>query len=138
MRVFGIGLGLKGTEYTLCRKLLMKNLTGDASWRFTKPSKGEPKPHREKVHREVLSIRLTPDTLEKLATLARQQETRTSRNMLIESIIEGHVKAAFPAPEGEKSAQPAQEPAEADNPPTQPKTAPEGANTPPTTETEGE
>jgi len=101
MRVYGLGLGLKGSEYTLCRKLLMKNLTGDSSWRFTKPEKGERKPRREKVHREVLSIRLTPDTLEKVAILASQQEERTSRNMLIESIIEDYVKAVFPEQEVE-------------------------------------
>jgi predicted transcriptional regulator len=79
----------------------MNNLTGDSSWRFTKPEKGERKPRREKVHREVLSIRLTPDTLEKVAILASQQEERTSRNMLIESIIEDYVKAAFPEQEVE-------------------------------------
>ena len=29
MRVFGIGLGLVGSEYNLCRKLMCRNLTGD-------------------------------------------------------------------------------------------------------------
>jgi hypothetical protein len=118
MRVYGLGLGLKGNEYTLCRKLLMKNLTGDSSWRFTKPEKGERKPRREKVHREVLSIRLTPDTLEKVAILASQQEERTNRNMLIESIIEDYVKAAFPEQEVETTPVPTQteEPAETPTP----------------------
>lgn len=114
MRVFGIGLGLKGSEYTLCRKLLMKNLTGDSSWRFTKPEKGERKPRREKVHREVLSIRLTPDTLEKMAILASQKEERTSRNMLIESIIEDYVKAAFPEQEVETAPVPEETPTQAE------------------------
>ena len=112
MRVYGLGLGLKGIEYILCRKLLMKNLTGDSSWRFTKPEKGERKPRREKVHREVLSIRLTPDTLEKVAILASQKEERTSRNMLIESIIEDYVRAAFPEQETETTPVPEEAPTE--------------------------
>jgi hypothetical protein len=112
MRVYGLGLGLKGSEYTLCRKLLMKNLTGDSSWRFTKPEKGERKPRREKVHREVLSIRLTPDMLEKVAILASQKEERISRNMLIESIIEDYVKAAFPEQEVETTPVPEETPTE--------------------------
>jgi len=66
MRVFGIGLGLVGSEYALCRKFMSRNL---------------------------------PDTLEKLALLAGQKEERISRNMLIESIIEDFVRAAFPAAE---------------------------------------
>jgi len=120
MRVFGIGLGLIGSEYSLCRKLLGRNLSGDGSWRFTKPEKGEPRPRREKVHRDVISIRLTPDTLEKLALLASQREGRTSRNMLIEGIIEDFVRAAFPAQELGETDQPVEVP-EADQP------APEGA-----------
>jgi hypothetical protein len=106
MRVFGLGLGLKGDKYHLCRKLLMKNLTGDPSWRFTKPNKGEPRPRREKVHREVISIRLTSDTLDKLAQIASQKEGRYSRNMLIESVIEDYIKAAFPAQEAIEPAAP--------------------------------
>jgi len=110
MRVFGIGLGLVGKEYHLCRKLLMQNLTGDSSWRYSKPEKdanGEnitSRPRKEKIQRDVISIRLTPDTLNKLATLASQKDGRYSRNMLIEGIIEDYVKAEFPAqetPQGE-------------------------------------
>jgi len=101
MRVFGIGLGLVGKEYHLCRKLLMQNLTGDSSWRYSKPEKDanggniHRRPRREKVQRDVISIRLTPDTLDKLATLASQKDGRYSRNMLIEGIIEDYVKGAF-------------------------------------------
>jgi len=92
----------------------MKNLTGDSSWRFTKPEKGERKPRREKVHREVLSIRLTPDTLEKVAILTNQKEERTSRNMLIESIIEDYIKAAFPEQEAETTPVSEETPAQAE------------------------
>ena len=95
MRVFGIGLGLKGIEYTLCRKLLMKNLSGDSSWRFTKPDNGEACQRRERVQRDVISVRFTPDTLGKLAELFT--EKHISRNMLIENIVEDYVRAAFPA-----------------------------------------
>ena len=110
MRVFGIGLGLIGSEYALCRKLMSRNLSGDGSWRYTKPEKGEPRPRREKVQRDVISIRLTTDTLEKLAVLASQKEERTSRNMLIESVIEGFVRAAFPAQESEETTAPVEVP----------------------------
>jgi len=65
---------------------------------------------REKVHRDVISIRLKPDTLDKLAKLAEQQDQHTSRNMLIESIIEGYVRAAFPAQEPEEAAEPSDAP----------------------------
>ena len=106
MRVFGIGLGLKGAEYSLCRKLMSRNLSGDGSWRYTKPEKGEPRLRRERVHRDVISIRLTPDTLEKLALLAAQKEERTSQNMMIVGIIEGFVNAAFPAAEPGEATEP--------------------------------
>ena len=98
MRVFGIGLGLIGDDFAECRKLLSRNLSGDSSWRYTKPEKGAPRPRRESVHRDVISIRLTPNTLDKLAILAGQAPERTSRNMLIESVIEDYIRAAFPAP----------------------------------------
>lgn len=41
MRVWLIGLGLIGKEYTLCRKLMMKGLSGDSGWRYGKPEKQE-------------------------------------------------------------------------------------------------
>jgi len=111
MRIFGIQLGLKGLEYAFCRKLMMKNLTGDSGHRFGKPD-GETAPRkRDGIQREVISIRLTPDTLEKLSILASQAETetgqRTSRNMLIEQAIEAYVAAEYanaaPTPEDETS-----------------------------------
>ena len=39
MRVWLIGLGMIGKEYTLARKLLLKNLEGDSSWRYGAPEK---------------------------------------------------------------------------------------------------
>jgi predicted transcriptional regulator len=100
MRIFGIGLGLKGEEYALCRKLMLQNLTGDSGFRYGKPEDGAPSARRrDGVQREVVSIRLTPDTLEKLSILASQSETeigqRTSRNMLIEQAIEAYVAAEY-------------------------------------------
>jgi predicted transcriptional regulator len=109
MRVFGIGLGLKGEEYALCRKLMMQNLTGDSGHRYGKPEDGAPSRRRDSVQREVVSIRLTPDTLEKLSILAANftSETgqRASRNMLIEQAVEAYVAAEYAnaahAPEAE-------------------------------------
>jgi hypothetical protein len=92
MRVFGIGLGLVGKEYSLCRKLLMNNLEGNSSWRYTAPE-GETKPRRERVHKEVISIRLTPETLEKLAILASQ--SNMSRNMLVESVVAEYIQSEY-------------------------------------------
>lgn len=40
MRIFTVRLGLKGDKYKLLRKLLMKNLSGNSSWKNGKP---EPK-----------------------------------------------------------------------------------------------
>jgi len=99
-RVWMIGLGLVGSEYGLCRKLMMANLTGDSGFRY---GKGESTTgsRRDGVHREVLSIRLTPDTLERLAALAQTYEGM-SRNKLIEQIIERYVDAeATAAPEAD-------------------------------------
>ena len=109
MRIFGIGLGLKGEEYALCRKLMLQNLTGDSGFRYGKRD-GETAPRkRDGIQREVVSIRLAPDTLEKLSILASQTEgetgQRTSRNMLIEQAIEAYVAAEYanaaPMPEAE-------------------------------------
>ena len=100
MRVFGIGLGLKGEQYALCRKLMLQNLTGDSGFRYGKPEDGAPSARRrDGVQREVVSIRLTPDTLDKLNILATNTETetgqRTSRNMLIEQAIEAFIAAEY-------------------------------------------
>ena len=39
MRIFLIRLGFIGDEYKTVRKILLRNLTGDSSWRYGKPSK---------------------------------------------------------------------------------------------------
>lgn len=39
MRVWAIGLGMVGEDFKLARKLLMKNLSGNAAWRYGKPEK---------------------------------------------------------------------------------------------------
>jgi hypothetical protein len=95
MRVWLISLGLIGREFDLCRKLMMRGLPGNSGFRYGKPS-GETLPRqRSGVQREVLSIRLTSDTLEKMNALAAKAEAetgqRTSRNMLIEQICEAYV-----------------------------------------------
>ena len=94
MRVFCIGIGLVGAEYKLCRQLLMNNLTGNSSWRYSAPE-SESKPRRERVHKDVVSVRFTPDMLERIAELARQ--SNMSRNMLIESVVADFVNAELPA-----------------------------------------
>jgi hypothetical protein len=90
MRVFCIGLGLVGAEYKLCRQLLMNNLSGNSSWRY---SDGESKPRRERVHKDVVSVRFTPDILSKISELAKQ--SNMSRNMLIESVIADYVNKEY-------------------------------------------
>jgi hypothetical protein len=42
MRVWLIGLGMVGKEYALARKLLLKNLEGNSSWRYGTPKKATP------------------------------------------------------------------------------------------------
>lgn len=42
MRVWLIGLGMVGKEYALARKLLLKNLDGNSSWRYGAPEKAAP------------------------------------------------------------------------------------------------
>ncbi len=39
MRVWLIGLGLSGKEHKNCRALMMRGLSGDAAWRYSKPEK---------------------------------------------------------------------------------------------------
>ena len=39
MRIFMVRLGMKGSEYALARKLMMKNLTGNSGWRYGAPPK---------------------------------------------------------------------------------------------------
>jgi len=99
MRIFLVSLGLIGREFDHCRKLMMRGLPGDSGHRYGKPD-GETAPRqRDGRQREVISIRLTPGTLEKLSILASKAETetgqRTSRNMLIEQAVEAYVASAF-------------------------------------------
>jgi predicted transcriptional regulator len=99
MRIFLVGLGLIGREFDHCRKLMMRGLEGDSGHRFGKPD-GETTPRqRDGIQREVISIRLTPDTLEKLNILASKAETetgqRTSRNMLVEQTVEAYIATEF-------------------------------------------
>lgn len=98
MRVWLIGLGLIGKEFDLCRKLMMRGLDGNSGFRYGKPEDGAVSRKRDGIHRDVISIRLTPDTLEKLSLLAAKTERetgqRTSRNMLIEGAIEAYIREA--------------------------------------------
>ena len=103
-------------------------LTGDSGFRYGKPN-GETSPRqRDGIQREVISIRLTPDTLEKLSILAFQTEAetgqRTSRNMLIEQAIEAFVASKYevPAPTPEDEAPTANEAHQ--EPPVAPETIP--------------
>lgn len=41
MRIFMVRLGMKGTEFALARKLMMKHLTGNSGWRYGAPPKGK-------------------------------------------------------------------------------------------------
>jgi len=88
MRVWLIGLNMKGAEYSLARKLLMKNLDGNSSWRY---SDSESKPRRERVHKDVVSVRFTPEMLGKIAELAKQ--SNMSRNAFIESVVVEYVQS---------------------------------------------
>ena len=85
---------LVGAEYKLCRQLLSNNLSGNSSWRYSAPE-GESKPRRERVHKEVVSVRFTPEMLDKIAELARQ--SGMSRNMLIESVVAEYVQSEISA-----------------------------------------
>jgi len=94
MRVWLISLGMVGGEFANARKFLMKNLSGNSGWRY---SDGESKPRGERIHKEVISIRLTPETLETLTNLANQHKGNVSRNMLIESIISEYIHSEMGA-----------------------------------------
>jgi len=83
-------IGLVGAEYKLCRQLLSNNLEGNSSWRY---SDNESKPRRERVHKDVVSVRFTPDMLAKISELASQ--SNMSRNMLIESVIADYVNKEY-------------------------------------------
>ena len=91
MRTWMNSLGLIGKEYDLCRKLMMSSLSGNSGFRFGKESTSTAR--RDGVQREVLSIRLRPETIAKLTENASQHEGNISRNMLIESILEKYIQA---------------------------------------------
>ena len=84
-----ISLGLSGIEFDLCRKLLMCGLPGNSRFRYGKLTEGTVS-RRDGIHREVISIRLTPDTLAKLDAIAQTYEG-LSRNKLIEQIVERYI-----------------------------------------------
>jgi len=88
-RVWLISLGLVGVDYALCRKLLMQNLEGNSGFRYEDKQPRNPR-GGERVQKEVLSIRLTLDVLEKVAELASQ--SGMSRNAFIESIVGEYVQ----------------------------------------------
>jgi len=107
MRTWLTALGMAGRGYSQIRRLLTSNLPGNGAYRYGKPDNGVIPRKRENIHREVVSIRLTPDTIEKLNTLAAKMEAETgqriSKNMLIEQAAEAFVTAhvAESAPETE-------------------------------------
>ena len=102
MRIWLISLGLIGREFELCRKLLMCGLSGSSGHRYGSPNKAT-SPRRDGIHREVISIRLTPDTLARLNAIAQTYEG-LSRNKLIEQIVERYVDIeSLAAPEEPES-----------------------------------
>jgi len=94
MRVFMISLDMKGAEFDYARKLMMRNLEGSSA---SPNANGESKPRGERVEKQVLSVRFTPEMLDRIAELAGQ--SGMSRNALIESIICEHVNAELPETE---------------------------------------
>lgn len=102
MRIWLISLGLVGKEFDLCRKLLMCGLSGNSGHRHGSPNNAT-SPRRDSIHRDAISIRLTPDTLAKLNAIAQTYEG-LSRNKLIEQIVERFVDAeSLAAPEEPES-----------------------------------
>ena len=88
MRVWLIGLNMKGAEFAHIRKLLMKNLDGNSGHRY---GETERKPRGERVHKDVVSVRFTPEMLDKIAELAKQ--SNMSRNAFIESVVAEYVQS---------------------------------------------
>lgn len=48
MRVWLVGLGLVGSEYSVCRKLMGHGLNGDSAWRYGKPKREAAGPDNQK------------------------------------------------------------------------------------------
>ena len=82
LRVWLISLGMKGETFKVARHHMLKNLEGDSGFRYGKDGTN---PRRERVYREVVSVRFTPEVLGQLAELASQ--CNMSRNQLIESVV---------------------------------------------------
>ena len=97
MRTWLTALGMAGAGYSQIRRLLTTNLPGNGAYRYGKPDNGIIPKKRKHIHREVISIRLTPDTIEKLNAIAAKTEAETgqriSKNMLIEQAAEAYVAA---------------------------------------------
>jgi hypothetical protein len=97
MRTWLTALGMAGSKYSQIRRLLTSTLPGNGAYRYGKPDNGVIPRKREHIHREVISIRLIPDTIEKLNTIAAKIEAETgqrvSKNMLIEQAAEAFVAA---------------------------------------------
>jgi hypothetical protein len=79
---------MKGAEFANARKLLMKNLDRNSSWRY---SNSESKPRRERVHKDIVLVRFTPEMLDKIAEIASQGNM--SRNAFIESVVAEYVQS---------------------------------------------
>jgi hypothetical protein len=94
MRVFMISLDMKGAEFDYARKLMMRNLEGSSA---SPNVDGVSKPRGERVEKQVLSVRFTPEMLDKIAELAGQ--SGMSRNALIESIVCEYVQTELPETE---------------------------------------
>lgn len=65
MRIFMVRLGMKGAEFALARKLMMKHLTGNSGWRYGAPPKKEPDTPAEDENQAAAEIPLpeeAPDT----------------------------------------------------------------------------
>jgi predicted HicB family RNase H-like nuclease len=94
MRVWLISLDMKGAEFDYARKLMMRNLEGSSA---SPNADGISKRSRsgERVGKQVLSVRFTPEMLDKIAELAGQ--SGISRNGLIESVVAEYVQAELPA-----------------------------------------
>ena len=83
MRVWMVSLAMKGEEYSTIRRRMLAPLSGNSGFRYD--DKQPRNPRGERVQKEVLSIRLTPEVLGKVEELASQSEM--TRNAFIESVV---------------------------------------------------
>jgi hypothetical protein len=90
MRIFMISLGMKGAEYATARTFMMSKLDGSAGNKFDEPVNPR---GGERVQKEVISIRFTPDTLERLENLARI--SGMSRNGYIGCVIAERIEQGY-------------------------------------------